>query len=118
MFFTSLIYFTACEYLVIPVPTGAEKNPENLLRVNGNISGIFIFISHVNSLVGILSLFGIRANTRIFCACKHSHCFSSSGSGTVNSHELIKKTKKLNNNIITPRNIGVHRTRERGAEFF
>ena len=55
MFFTSLVYLTACGDLVIPVPTGAEGNPENPPHVNGNISGIFIFISHVNSLVGVLS---------------------------------------------------------------
>ena len=48
-------WFTACGDLVIPVPTGAEGNPENPLHVNGNISGMFNFISQVNSLVGILS---------------------------------------------------------------
>ena len=36
------------------IPTGAEGNPENSLHVNRYISGIFIFISHVNSLVGVL----------------------------------------------------------------
>lgn len=52
---------------VIPVPTGAEENPENPLHVNGNISGIFIFISHVNSLVGILSFWNKGKKRIILC---------------------------------------------------
>ena len=55
MFFTSLDYFSACGDLVIPIPTGAEGNPQNPLHVNRNITGIFIFIRHVNSSVGIWS---------------------------------------------------------------
>ena len=52
----SLMVFTSLVYLMIPVSTEAEGNPENALHVNGNINGILYFISRVNSLVGILSL--------------------------------------------------------------
>ena len=51
---------------MIPVPTGAEENPENPLLVNRNISEILFLISYVNSLVGILSFFGIWAKTEYF----------------------------------------------------
>lgn len=42
------------------------------LHINRNISRIFIFISHISSLVEILSFFRIRAKTEYVCACKHS----------------------------------------------
>lgn len=46
------------------------------LHGNGNLNGIFVFISSVNSSVGTfaLSSFRNKGDTRIFCACKWSQC--------------------------------------------
>lgn len=55
-----------------------------------NISGILISTNHVNSLVGRLSFFRIKAENWMFYACKHSQSLFN-----LSVHPLLKHTHTL-----------------------